>query len=155
MDKQCQQLVSVLDNFRRTTCKMKPTSLSHSEFITLITIQDIDRIKQSEGKEEGVKVSEISARIETSKPDVSKKISLLEEKQLVYRQESKKDKRVTFIQLTEKGLEEMERCKREVEEFMTNVLKRMGEEDANEFFRLCKQMQIAMEEEYIERKRGK
>ena len=155
MEQQYDEFIKLIHAFKRTTSKAKSHSLAQAEFMTLIAIQHLGMSKKKKGMDEGVKVSEISEQLETSKPDVSKKIRSLEQKELVKRCESKQDKRVTYIEITEKGNEVLLTNKKEAEQFLTNVLKRMGEADMMEFMRLCQRMREAMEEEIRELKKGK
>lgn len=155
MEKQYEEFLKLIHAFKRTTSKVKTNSLAPAEFMTLIAIQHIGMSKQKNGIDEGVKVSDISEQLETSKPDVSKKIRLLEQKELVKRCENKQDKRVTYIEITDKGNDILLANWRKAEEFLTNVLKRMGEADMMEFMRLCERMREAMEEEIKELQKGK
>lgn len=147
MDSQRNEFIKLMHGFKRTACKLQPSSLSSSEFMTMITIHHGCMMKSAKDTGAGMKISDISLRLETSRPDVSKKVKLLEERQLVERVHDKKDKRVTYVRLTKKGKAELEKSRNEADQFMTNVFERMGQEDSEEFLRLCKRLKEAMEEE--------
>ena len=72
MEKQYDEFIKLIHAFKRTTSKAKSNSLAPAEFMTLIAIQHIGMSKQKKGMDEGVKVSEISEQLETSKPDETK-----------------------------------------------------------------------------------
>ena len=104
------------------------------------------------------KVLTVSKNCFVPKPKVDSaviKMKRREQKELVKRCESKQDKRVTYIEITDKGKDVLLANRREAEQFLTNVLKRMGEADMMEFMRLCERMREAMEEEIKELKKGK
>lgn len=155
MEKEYNEFLNLIHALKRTTHKFSATSLAPAEFMTLIAIQHISDCSKNATESAGVKVSDISRHMHTSKPDMSKKIRTLEEKELVTRLESKQDKRVTLIQITDKGRTVLSDSKARVDSFLTNVFARMGEDEVEEFIRLCSHMQSAMEDEISEMKKGK
>lgn len=151
MEQKYERFLHQIHAFRRATCKVKSTSVAPAECMTLFSIQHIGEIKKKNGQDSGVKVSDISEHLNTSKPDVSKKIRVLEEKGYVTRRESRQDKRVTYIEITPKGKEVLLSNKKEAAQFLTNVFDRMGEEDMEQFMRLLDKMRKAIEEELEEK----
>ncbi|SES65770.1 MarR family winged helix-turn-helix transcriptional regulator [[Clostridium] polysaccharolyticum] len=147
MEKKYDEFLELIHSFKRTTCKIRSSSLAPAVFMTLIAIQHLSLRNQEKERGEGVKVSDISQYLETSKSDVSKKIRLLEEKDLITRFENRQDKRITFVQITANGIEALRQNKEQADRFLTNVFDRMGEEDMNQFMLLCSKMREAMEEE--------
>lgn len=152
MDNQISEFMKLMHSFKRAAFKLQPSSLSSSEFMTMITIHHGCLTKSAKDTEEGMKISDISQMLETSKPDVSKKLKLLEERELVERVNDKKDKRVTYVRLTKKGIAELDKGKNEADQFMTNVFERMGQENTEKFLCLCKKLKEAMEEEFEKKK---
>lgn len=151
-EEQCRGFLNTLHQFKRMSCKLKPSSLPHGEFITLGAILHIGRKREKEGAlVKGVKVSELAGVLHTSKPDVSKKIRTLEEKGLITRVPDVKDKRVVFLILTPEGEQIFEDAQRDSEQFIMDVFARMGKEEADEFILLLDKMVQAMKEEMEER----
>lgn len=155
MEKEFNEFLNLIHSMKRTTHKLKTTSVPPAEFMTLMVIQHISQCNKNADGTEGVKISDISKHLDTSKPDISKKIRMMEEKELVMRMDSKQDKRVTFIQITDKGKAVLLESKQRLDSFFNNVFTRMGEEDAKEFIKLCGHMRKAMDEEINEMKKGK
>lgn len=153
MKEDSKRLLALIHDFNRVRAQFRPDKFSMSEIMTMIAIEQLSEAKRQKGDFSGVKVSDISKKLETSKPDVSKKIKQLEEKKLVKRSDSVSDKRVTFIELTELGEKELLQGRTELEHIMQNVLDRMGEEKAKEFISLYEIMLRAMVEESRERKK--
>lgn len=155
MEEKYNEFIGMIHEFKRTIGKLKSTSLTSAEFMTLLTIQYLSTQNKEKGNHYGVKVSDIAQKLETSKPDISKKIRLLEEKELVERLESAQDKRVTYIRITKKGSGILLANKQKADRFLNNVFERMGEEEMLAFTSLCQKMREAMEEEIKATTNGK
>lgn len=96
-EEQCRGFLNTLHQFKRMSCKLKPSSLPHGEFITLGAILHIGRKREKEGAlVKGVKVSELAGVLHTSKPDVSKKYELWKKKDLLQGFQMKKTNGLYF-----------------------------------------------------------
>lgn len=118
------------------------TGFSRSEFGLMNFIACHQKKEQSEG----VTISEISEFIQISKPAISQIVNALEEKELVQRLTTKKDRRVVYVSLTEKGQSELSHMKSMINGRILSVLEKMGEEDASQFIQLLDKFSQIMSE---------
>ncbi|SFR68857.1 MarR family winged helix-turn-helix transcriptional regulator [Anaeromicropila populeti] len=129
--------VTVLHRFRNIAKKMKSAHLPHVEFVTLSCIQEmVEQNTKTEPNLPGVKISDITKRMDATKPAISKKIRSLEEKEYVKRVSDKKDKRVVYLTVTEEGRKALEESKKEITDFLTVVFQKMGSEDVEQLLHL-------------------
>jgi len=75
--------------------------------------------------EEGVKVNVIARFMHVSAPQISRTLRGLEDKGLIVRIEDPKDRRNTYIKLTEQGVEMVEKTDAVMNEFFHNVFRKM------------------------------
>ena len=70
---------------------------------------------------------------------------------------SKKDKRVTYVTITDFGIDKVQNQMKKMEEFSNNAMERFGEENSKEMLRLFNKLYLIFEEEIKENieKRGK
>lgn len=103
--------------------------LPPAEFFTMIGIYQITKKnKEINSFTEGVTTTQVVKDLGTTLSAVSKLMKNLEEKQLIERISSSKDRRVAYIRLTVKGerLLLLERERRD--KIMNKVIKRVGDE---------------------------
>lgn len=103
--------------------------LPPAEFFTMIGIYQITKKnKEMNSFTEGVTTTQVVKELGTTLSAVSKLMKNLEEKQLIERISSSKDRRVAYIRLTVKGerLLLLERERRD--KIMNKVIKRVGDE---------------------------
>lgn len=103
--------------------------LPPAEFFTMIGIYQITKKnKEINSFTEGVTTTQVVKELGTTLSAVSKLMKNLEEKQLIERISSSKDRRVAYIRLTVKGerLLLLERERRD--KIMNKVIKRVGDE---------------------------
>lgn len=104
--------------------------MSKSEGIVLQVIIDI-----SEG-EEGCRVSDIAKALEVSAPAISRTLKKLREKEFIGSVINEKDRRNTYITVTELGKTSLERDLSKMNSLMEAVKKDLTEEELTEFRRI-------------------
>lgn len=118
------------------------TGYSRSEF----GVMNYIACHQKHDASEGVTISEISDFIQISKPAISQIVNALEEKEVVLRLTTKKDRRVVYVSLTEKGQGELAQIKSMINGKILGVLEKMGDEDASQFIKLLDKFSLIMSE---------
>lgn len=125
----------------------------NSEFMMLKAIHKcLEEKKENHINEPGVKVSELSQMVHSTKPATSKMLNTLEEKGYIERISDKKDRRVVYIRLSMAGEKKIEEACVHLYDFAQSTIKRLGEEDAKELIRILNKFCDVIYEEIEERK---
>ena len=112
---------------RQSLRSIKLKELYAGEYMALRTIY---RLKTTESKcSDGVKTSDIGDCLSMKKPATSKMLNNLEDKGYIKRFSNKKDRRITYIDLTEEGENLLIKHHQQVDEFLDNIINKMGEDD--------------------------
>lgn len=119
----------------------KHGELSNVEFFILIQIGRLQ-----EERKDGITLRELIGCTEMTMSAASKKVSILEKKGLVKREPSKLDKRNISITLTPSGEKLCHDEKKKKDEWMMEILSRMGETDVRQMFDLYNKMIDIIEE---------
>lgn len=129
---------------RQSHANIKLKDLYASE---LITLRIIYKLKNIENKNNiGVKVSDIGNCLFMKKPATSKMLNTLEDKGYINRLYDKKDRRVTYIDLTQKGIDILEKHHNEMIDYTNLVIEKLGEEDIKTLVVLLEKLCDIMEE---------
>lgn len=167
MNEMQKELLNRMDKFRKLDFQSKVLDISKGEFGVLGVIMLLNKeynnspfdcdenIENMENLRE-VTVGDIANRMNISKPQLSKLLNHTDEKGYTKRKVCEKDKRVTYVSITEEGRIKATEEMKKMEVFSDKVLKKLGEEDALELARLFDKMYNILEEEirdYVE-KRG-
>ena len=99
--------------------------------------------------------SDIAKRLRITAPAVSKMLRSMEEKGYVERRVDEKDRRNTRVSITPDGKEAEQQVRRQMQEFITGVIERLGEERTKELIHLMNRYTEIMQEENQNRKRKK
>lgn len=91
----------------------------------------------------------ISAELGFSTARIASSLRRLEEKGLIERRIDEADRRKVLVSLTESGVAEVQTCRTMMRENISNVLKRLGEEEAKDFIRLTREF-IKLSEETMD-----
>lgn len=127
------------------------TRVHPGEFMMLDAIYDFMKDKEKKNNEkQGIKVSELSELIHSTKPATSKMLKALEDKGYIYRSSDESDRRIVYIYLSEDGEKIIYHAKCMLHSFSNRIFQRMGEEDSTEFIRLLNIFYNAMERELNE-----
>ncbi len=111
--------------------------------------------RENGNREQGVLASDIAKRLRITAPAVSKMLRSMEEKGYVERRVDEKDRRNTRVSITPDGKEAEQQVRRQMQEFITGVIERLGEERTKELIHLMNRYTEIMQEENQNRKRKK
>lgn len=89
-----------------------------------------------EDRTEGVSIADLTEHVQISKPAVSQLINSMEEKGLVERVTTKKDRRVVLVTITDAGVALMQEKRKGMNAKIEAILEKMGDEDAAAFLKL-------------------
>lgn len=88
------------------------------------------------GRKGGVYVSDILGRVHISKPALSQILNALERKKLIKRKLSESDHRKVEVRVTKKGESELAASLEPMNEYLNEIINRMGEENVEEMINL-------------------
>ncbi len=118
--------------------------LSREEFFLLGVLMERGR---SEEKEDGMKVSLLADALDVSSPAVSRMIKHMEQKEYVFRNSLKEDRRVILVNVTPTGKQLYERSEHQLNQLLEKVIQRTGKENVDALLCLWNQLTEAFEEE--------
>ncbi len=101
--------------------------------------------KREEG-EPGLKVSELSKMVHSTKSATSKMLKGLEEKNYIERITDTKDRRVVYIVLTETGEKIIQDSTKRLYEFTDKTIQKLGEEDTKNLIQNLNRLYDSMKE---------
>ena len=145
-----EQLITAQNRFMKMHRDLCFTGLRKSEFVMLEIIE-----RENGNREQGVLASDIAKRLGITAPAVSKMLRSMEEKGYVERRVEEKDRRNTRVSITPDGKEAEQQVRRQMQEFITGVIERLGEERTKELIHLMNRYTEIMQEENQNRKRKK
>ncbi|WP_455544375.1 MarR family winged helix-turn-helix transcriptional regulator [Intestinibacter sp.] len=111
---------------RRPHKNIKIQNLYAGEYMALRTIEKLKMINEDSI---GVKTSDIGNCLCMKKPATSKMLNNLEDKGYIKRLSDKKDRRVTYVDLTQEGENLLKEQHQQMIDFTNRVVDEMGEED--------------------------
>ncbi len=158
MDKQIShEFASLMNKVKKLNHKYHARMPIHpGEFMMLDTIYDyLKESKLNNEQIQGIKVSELSELIHSTKPATSKMLKALEEKSYICRLPDLKDKRIVYICLTQEGEKIIYNAKCVMQNFINRILSKLGEDEAKEFTRLFNLFYLAMYDELNDCKKKK
>ena len=97
--------------------------------------------------EKGIKPSALAETLGSSISAVSKQLKAVEEKGYTERNYSKKDKRVVYICLTPKGVELLEKAKKERDKDVSKIVEKIGEEKTEFLIKILYEISEIINEE--------
>ncbi len=110
------------------------SGVSRGEFFMLHKIVKLN--KELQENKPGVKISDLSAAGQMSKPAVSQMLNSLEDRGLVKRVMTKEDRRVVYVDLTESGHMQLKKTMNEFSNLLDKIVAELGEEDTATLVRL-------------------
>lgn len=111
--------------FRKLHMSSICSHMNHSEFATMVATVRCSEMCSKAGEE--VKVSMLVEELNVNSTAVSRTLKILEEKGYIERFISKKDRRITYVRLTDEGKLVLKEAEKEIDEFAEAVIKNMGE----------------------------
>lgn len=82
-------------------------------------------VRENQGERQGIRVSELAEKLELSVPSVSRTLNHLEKKGYVTRYEGINDRRITYVCLTDKGRDILEKVDTVMRDYWGTVISRM------------------------------
>ncbi|MBQ8662251.1 MAG: MarR family transcriptional regulator [Eubacterium sp.] len=140
------ELHKAFSNFHKLNLSWLYPEMSHGEMVTLKVIADFeegaidefghtglecDKMKAEKIRKtgrNGVNISQIVNQLCVAPPAVSRTLNSLEEKGLIERKVNKSDRRNTLVELTEMGRRANQEATAAVDNYMTRIMERVGEE---------------------------
>ncbi len=124
------EFMSIMYRMRLLTKKKHSiaSDLPHAEFCMIMSIAKCNEQKQNEAKP-GITVSELVEELGTTLPAGSKLLRNVEKKGLIERIANEKDRRVTYLRLSEKGNESLRKQVQARDKMMEEIVLKMGEEN--------------------------
>lgn len=119
---------------------------SGGDFAALMAVKIASKITD-EGLAKYPSTSEVAKQMGATMPAVSKTVRNLTMKGLIRQIPSKEDRRVTRLQLTEKGEAIVDEHHKNRHEIIRNSLERLGEEKSKQLYALVTELADIMEEE--------
>ena len=119
------------------------TDISKMEFFAL---QVISRHQQKMDTQ-GIYVSELAQNLHIAPSQTSRMLKSLEERNLIGRCIDGRDRRNTYVYLTEEGTETCRQAQKNIKNYMNRVKNAMGEERMDELINLCNELADIMEQE--------
>ena len=144
-------LFKVVHRFHKCRPKFRGNgNLANVEFFILCGISVM-----IEGRKEGITLGELIKETDMSMSAASKKITILEKKGLIERHTSETDRRNVYIRLTEKGKEISDKERALKNQWIEEVIGRMGIDDTKQMLDLMNKMLDIIEEMEKEQAEGR
>lgn len=130
---------------------LMPEGISKHDFATLMCMVHIgNKCENSE-----VSISMLARALQVSPPAVSRTIRGLEERGLVLREVDAKDRRNTFVKLTDKGENVLRESEQQVSDFTSTVMTNMNQDDLERLLNYLEQFVETANAELEHRKKQK
>ena len=99
--------------------------MNHSEFAAMVGMSRLSKECSKAGEQ--VKVSMLVEELNVNSTAVSRSLKILEERGYIERIVSRKDRRITYVKLTDLGEEELIKAEKKMDEFAEAVLSNLDE----------------------------
>ena len=119
------------------------------EGVTPAYIQYMDVIQQLQGQGRKVKVSDISDTLKLPRPGVTRTVKEMEKKGYLQKTASEEDGRITYLILTEKGMELSEKYDKNYYSQLLNYMDDISEEEADVMIHTIEKFYKVMSERRI------
>ncbi|MFA9463238.1 MAG: MarR family winged helix-turn-helix transcriptional regulator [Velocimicrobium sp.] len=148
------ELLSLMYRMRLLTKKTHHIpELPHAEFCMIMAIAK--RTEHEEDKlEPGITVSELVEELGTTLPAGSKLLRNIEQKGLIERISNDRDRRVTYLRLSKKGLDNLKKQIQARDQMMEHIVCKMGEENMNVLLVQLQNLYSILKEEMEERQKN-
>ena len=120
--------------------------LYHQADLTHREMMLFHHVKRMQGSE-GIRASELGRHLGISRPGTSHLLTALENKGLIERVTSKKDRRAVYVRLTDCGLERYQSMNAQIMECVDRVMVRLGHDKTSQLTILLNELAEIMEEE--------
>ena len=146
------RLFQVFHRFRQMPFSvLLPDEISGNEFTTLMCI---GHVGDKDG-ETAISISALAKKLRVTTPAVSRTMRSLEKKGLIYRETDSKDRRNTFVRLTDTGKKILKQSELEMNDLVEAALLNMKQEDVERLLDYLDEFQTRMQTELEKRKKRK
>lgn len=135
------RLIQVFHRIRRVNINTL-LEVSQNEHFTLMCIA---KGQKDNPEREGIFVSELAEKLRIAPSQASRTLRNLEERKLVGRSVDTKDRRNTYVYLTEEGQQTCERTMKRLKTYIGKVCSDVGAERIEELIQICNELADAME----------
>ena len=132
------ELLEVLFKFKNLTRMVNFFEML--SFNEMAVFRALKKLKRDNPETPNVKMGDISKLLKISKPALTQIVNKLEDKGLVKRISMEDDRRVTLIELTEKGSELFRKEDEYVLKITEKIVQSMGEDDTERFIYLLQKL---------------
>lgn len=146
MEDAFEKLFRAMHQFKKLNVSAMIPGLSSSEFTVMGAILQM-------GENGRITTSELAAKTRMLPPAVSRTLRGLEEKEYVERTVDKRDRRNTYVSLTEKGWKKGEEVRNRMHDFGHSVMAQLKEEDVDQLVAYLDNIYEIAEKEIETRKR--
>ena len=126
--------------------------LTNNEFVALCILSDVQKKQQKEQTEPGIYVSVLAATMHSSMPAVSRLLRAMEEKGWIERSVDRKDRRNTFVRITEEGRQMQQEQIAWMGGIFMDTIRKIGTEKMGAMLSLLENFALEMEEKIKEMK---
>ncbi len=130
-----QYIDRLLQIFRRSGIYDRPhdEDLNDADIMVLYCIGFCEDLKN-------IKLSDIATRLKVTLPAVTHKVQTLEHAGLIKKEKDTKDKRITYVKLTDKGQSYVVSSKKTYYQPLKQILESIGEEDTQHLIRILEKI---------------
>ena len=133
-------LYSCLKMRRQLNKLISNGELSHGEYLVLRRLWLSNTDLSSYGKEEYIKAADLSDILELSRPSITRILNNLERRGFIIRKIDKKDRRSFKIELTEAGIEAIEKANRRILSLADRLVVSLGDSDTDKLIELIEKL---------------
>lgn len=148
--------------FRKLNMSVLTPDINHTDYGILLTIECMatgtncmkEGLDHAEAKKERnlVKVSQVTQHAHMNPTAVSRSLKTLEDRNLIIRNVNKKDRRITYVDLTEEGFSVLKDSEARLNDFADAVFQEMGDENLMKLTSYLNQMYEVADKELENRK---
>lgn len=124
MKSEMQELFGIMDFYRRYTPLTLIENLNPGDLRMMLAILELT--EEGDGM---AKVCDVVEKMNCPPPAVSRGLKLMEERGYLVRETNPKDRRHTFVYLTDSGKKELELAECTIQKFHAQVVQRVGREE--------------------------
>lgn len=135
--KLAQDLLETIEAFRKSGWHRKMHESAELSPGEAMVLHFIAKYQWEHGEDDpGITPKKLGEKLHIGPSTITQHLGNIEEKGYILREMDKNDRRVIRVNLTEKGIEEMKRMKKEIVKVFTGLIENLGEEKSRELISL-------------------
>lgn len=135
------RLLNLCLNLKRQLTKLISSgNLSFGEYLVLRNLRSSQNDIKRCSREGYMKAADLSELLELSRPSITRILNSLEHRGYIVRNIDKKDRRSININLTETGIEALERANRKILQIADRLVAELGEADTDKLIELIERL---------------